>query len=132
MSGKRSGEGMAGFWLGIDVIALVMPAIIKLVVLSGVAPCSKRADDTFKRLRRKIIPRQTNKTVFLAGSIPYKHPCVVSFIPRGIIGLQESELNNQATKTRCPGGGTPENSEQVTMQLNQLRMHVFLGKKPKI
>jgi hypothetical protein len=66
---------------------------------------------------------------FLAGSIPYKHPCVVSFIPRGIIGLQESELNNLATKTRCPGGGIPEYSEQVTMQLNQLRMHVFFGKK---
>ena len=83
MSGKRSGKGIAGLWFDIDDIALVLSAIIKLVVLSGVAPCSKRADDTFKRLRRKIIPRQANKTVFLADSIPYKHPCVVSFIPRG-------------------------------------------------
>jgi len=59
----RSGKVMAGFWFDIDDIALVMPAIIKLVVLSGVALCSKRADDTFKRLRRKIIPRLANKTV---------------------------------------------------------------------
>jgi len=83
VSGKRSGKGIAGLWFDIDVIALVMSAIIKMVVLSGVAPCSKRADDTFKRFRRKIIPRQANKTVFWQAQSHISIPVLSLSFPEG-------------------------------------------------
>lgn len=83
MSGKRSGKGIDGLWFDIDDIALVMSAIIKLVVLSGVAPCSKRADDTFKQLRRKIIPGQANKTVFWQAQSHISIPVLSLSFPGG-------------------------------------------------
>jgi len=73
--------GIAGLWFDIDVIALAMSAIIKRVVLSGVTPCSKRADDTFKRFRRKIIPRQANKMVFWQAQSPINIPVLSLSLP---------------------------------------------------